>query len=150
MEAYLVTLSALRSTPQERHLPPNTTQVMFGGLTPGRSYQLCVRTTAGGRSAESRTSGRTGGCSGPTCAAHGGVFWIISLKTTADEIDNDTEFNCEMVQVLTNICFFSGPKLNCVLQMKPKGLFPEVCLNEHGIIFMNLKKLQLLFLCFLE
>ncbi|XP_041794073.1 receptor-type tyrosine-protein phosphatase beta-like isoform X2 [Chelmon rostratus] len=59
VDIYLVTLSALGSTPQERRLPPNITKVVFEGLTPGRSYQLCVRTTAGGQSSESRTSGRT-------------------------------------------------------------------------------------------
>ncbi|XP_044048547.1 receptor-type tyrosine-protein phosphatase beta-like [Siniperca chuatsi] len=59
VDVYLVTLSALGWTPQERRLPPNITQVVFEGLTPGRSYQLCVRTTAGGQSSETRTSGRT-------------------------------------------------------------------------------------------
>lgn len=59
MDLYLATLSALGSTPQERRLPPNTTRVAFEGLTPGRSYQLSVRTTAGGQSSETRTSGRT-------------------------------------------------------------------------------------------
>uniref|UniRef100_UPI0037E73E3D receptor-type tyrosine-protein phosphatase beta-like isoform X2 n=1 Tax=Semicossyphus pulcher TaxID=241346 RepID=UPI0037E73E3D len=56
---YLLTLSALGSTPQERHLPPNITQQVFEGLMPGRSYELRVRSSAGGRSSESRTSRRT-------------------------------------------------------------------------------------------
>ncbi|XP_070686515.1 receptor-type tyrosine-protein phosphatase beta-like [Pempheris klunzingeri] len=59
VDVYLVTLSTLGSTVQERRLPPNITQVAFEGLTPGRSYLLCVRTTAGGQSSETRTSGRT-------------------------------------------------------------------------------------------
>nr|XP_033491257.1 receptor-type tyrosine-protein phosphatase beta-like isoform X2 [Epinephelus lanceolatus] len=59
VDAYLVTLTAVGWTPQERLLPANITQVVFEGLTPGRSYQLCVKTMAGGRSSETRTSGRT-------------------------------------------------------------------------------------------
>ncbi|KAM9351705.1 receptor-type tyrosine-protein phosphatase beta [Symphorus nematophorus] len=59
VDVYLVTLSAMGSTPQELHLPPNTTRVAFEGLSPGRSYELSVRTTARGLSAETRTSGRT-------------------------------------------------------------------------------------------
>lgn len=64
VEQYLVTLSAPGSAPQEHHLPPNSTQVVFEDLTPGQSYQLSVRTAAGGLSSETRTSGRTGTCSG--------------------------------------------------------------------------------------
>ncbi|XP_029289713.1 receptor-type tyrosine-protein phosphatase beta [Cottoperca gobio] len=59
VDVYLATLSALGSTPQEHRLPPNISQVFFEGLTPGRSYQLSVRTSAGGQSAESQTGGRT-------------------------------------------------------------------------------------------
>ncbi|XP_039990021.1 receptor-type tyrosine-protein phosphatase beta-like isoform X2 [Xiphias gladius] len=59
VDDYLVTLSALGSTPQQHRLPHNITQVVFEGLTPGRSYQLSVRTTAGGQSTETRTRGRT-------------------------------------------------------------------------------------------
>ncbi|XP_070763030.1 receptor-type tyrosine-protein phosphatase beta-like [Enoplosus armatus] len=59
VDVYLLTLLALGLTPQERRLPPNITHVVFDGLTPGRSYQLCVKTTAGGQSSETRTSGRT-------------------------------------------------------------------------------------------
>lgn len=64
VDSYTVTLSAPGLTTRERHLPPNATQAAFDGLTPGQSYQLCVRTVAGGRSSESRISGRTGTCSG--------------------------------------------------------------------------------------
>ncbi|XP_038562970.1 receptor-type tyrosine-protein phosphatase beta-like isoform X3 [Micropterus salmoides] len=59
VDVFLVTLSAPGSAAQERRLPPNITHVLFESLTPGRSYQLCVRTTAGGQSSETRTSGRT-------------------------------------------------------------------------------------------
>ncbi|XP_022617320.1 receptor-type tyrosine-protein phosphatase beta-like isoform X2 [Seriola dumerili] len=59
VDLYLVTLSALGSTVQRHLLPPNVTQLFFEGLAPGRSYQLSVRTTAGGQSTETRTSGRT-------------------------------------------------------------------------------------------
>lgn len=59
VEGYLLTLLALGTTPQERRLSPNVTHMVFEGLTPGRAYQLCVRTTAGGQSSETRTNGRT-------------------------------------------------------------------------------------------
>ncbi|XP_036963340.1 receptor-type tyrosine-protein phosphatase beta-like isoform X3 [Acanthopagrus latus] len=59
VDLYLVTLSALGSIPQERRLPPNITRVVFEGLTPGCSYQLCVRSSAGGRSSNSCSGGRT-------------------------------------------------------------------------------------------
>lgn len=62
VDAYLVTLSALGSAPQERRLAPNNTRVLFQGLTPGRSYQLSVRAAAAGKTTEARTSGRTGMC----------------------------------------------------------------------------------------
>lgn len=42
----------------------NSAQVVFEGLTPGLRYELGVRTRAGGRSSETKTSGRTGGCPG--------------------------------------------------------------------------------------
>uniref|UniRef100_A0A667ZM29 protein-tyrosine-phosphatase n=1 Tax=Myripristis murdjan TaxID=586833 RepID=A0A667ZM29_9TELE len=57
---YLVTLSALGSPTQERRLASNATQVLFQGLTPGRSYQLSIRTMTGGQIAEAKTSTRTG------------------------------------------------------------------------------------------
>lgn len=63
VDTYLLTLSAPGSPAQERRLTPNITQVVFGGLTPGLRYELSFRTTAGGASSETRTSGRTGGCS---------------------------------------------------------------------------------------
>ncbi|KAK2842858.1 hypothetical protein Q5P01_013058 [Channa striata] len=59
VDVYLLTLSAPGSNPQQHQLPPNVTQVVFEGLTPGRSYQLSLRTMAGGQSAEARTTGRT-------------------------------------------------------------------------------------------
>lgn len=61
VDVYLVTLSNMGSTPRQRRLSPNITHMVFGGLTPGRSYELSVTTTAGGQSTETRTSGRTGG-----------------------------------------------------------------------------------------
>uniref|UniRef100_A0A4W5RUJ4 protein-tyrosine-phosphatase n=1 Tax=Hucho hucho TaxID=62062 RepID=A0A4W5RUJ4_9TELE len=44
VDAYLVSLATLDSTNQDRTLPPNATEVVFSGLTPGRSYQLSMRT----------------------------------------------------------------------------------------------------------
>uniref|UniRef100_A0A672YIZ3 protein-tyrosine-phosphatase n=1 Tax=Sphaeramia orbicularis TaxID=375764 RepID=A0A672YIZ3_9TELE len=55
VDAYVVTLSALGSFPQEHHLASNHTRLTFQGLIPGRSYQLSIRTTAGGRSSTART-----------------------------------------------------------------------------------------------
>ncbi|XP_035981236.1 LOW QUALITY PROTEIN: receptor-type tyrosine-protein phosphatase beta [Fundulus heteroclitus] len=54
-----VNLWAPGSTPQQRILPPNVTQLLFEGLTPGRRYQVSVISSAGGLSSESRTAGRT-------------------------------------------------------------------------------------------
>ncbi|XP_056908618.1 receptor-type tyrosine-protein phosphatase beta-like [Takifugu flavidus] len=59
VDTYLLTLSAPGSPAQERRLTPNTTQVVFRGLTPGLRYELRLRTTAGGLSSETRASGRT-------------------------------------------------------------------------------------------
>ncbi|XP_030587276.1 receptor-type tyrosine-protein phosphatase beta isoform X2 [Archocentrus centrarchus] len=59
VESYLVTLRALGSAPQQHHLPPNITQRVFDGLTPGRSYEVSVSSSAGGQSTESRSTGRT-------------------------------------------------------------------------------------------
>ncbi|XP_026220324.1 receptor-type tyrosine-protein phosphatase beta-like isoform X2 [Anabas testudineus] len=59
VDVYLVTLSDMGSTPLQRLLPPNITQVVFEGLIPGRSYELSVKTTAGGQSTETRIRGRT-------------------------------------------------------------------------------------------
>ncbi|XP_071376362.1 receptor-type tyrosine-protein phosphatase beta-like [Centroberyx affinis] len=60
VDSYLVTLSAQQGPAHPpRRLAPNATQALFRGLTPGRSYQLAVRTEAAGRSTEARSSGRT-------------------------------------------------------------------------------------------
>lgn len=55
-----MTLWGPGSTPHRHILPPNVTEAVFEGLTPGRLYQLSVNSSAGGRSSESRTTGRTG------------------------------------------------------------------------------------------
>lgn len=60
VESYLVTLRAPGSDPQLRHLLPNITQVEFEGLTPGRSYEVSVSSSAGSQSTESRSTARTG------------------------------------------------------------------------------------------
>uniref|UniRef100_A0A3Q1FMH1 protein-tyrosine-phosphatase n=1 Tax=Acanthochromis polyacanthus TaxID=80966 RepID=A0A3Q1FMH1_9TELE len=46
LDSYLVVLWAPGSAPQRHRLQPNTTQVEFEGLTPGRSYQLSVSSSA--------------------------------------------------------------------------------------------------------
>lgn len=63
VDIYLVSLSALGTATQERRLAPNATQTLFQGLTPGRTYQLSVRTRVGEQSTEAKANGRTGKCS---------------------------------------------------------------------------------------
>lgn len=60
VDGYELTLSALGSSSQQRHLPPDTREVRFDGLVPGRRYKLTVRTTAGDQSNETKTSAWTG------------------------------------------------------------------------------------------
>ncbi|KAM6937933.1 receptor-type tyrosine-protein phosphatase beta [Xenentodon cancila] len=55
---YEATLSASGSVLQ-RSLPPNITQVIFEGLTPGRSYELSVSSEAGGQRSKTKARGRT-------------------------------------------------------------------------------------------
>uniref|UniRef100_A0A4W5RUP5 protein-tyrosine-phosphatase n=1 Tax=Hucho hucho TaxID=62062 RepID=A0A4W5RUP5_9TELE len=59
VDAYLVSLATLDSTNQDRTLPPNATEVVFSGLTPGRSYQLSMRSKVGEQMTEAVTMGRT-------------------------------------------------------------------------------------------
>ncbi|MEQ2160609.1 hypothetical protein GOODEAATRI_001062, partial [Goodea atripinnis] len=59
VDFFTVTLRASGSTPQQQTLPPNVTQLVFMGLTPGRLYQLSVNSSAGGLSSENRAEGRT-------------------------------------------------------------------------------------------
>uniref|UniRef100_A0A674CLK3 protein-tyrosine-phosphatase n=1 Tax=Salmo trutta TaxID=8032 RepID=A0A674CLK3_SALTR len=60
VDAYLVSLATLDSADQDRTLPPNATEVVFSGLTPGRSYQLSIRSKVGEQMTEAVTMGRTG------------------------------------------------------------------------------------------
>lgn len=60
VDAYLVSLATLGSADQDRTLPPNATEVVFSGLTPGRSYQLSIRSKVGEQMTEAVTMGRTG------------------------------------------------------------------------------------------
>lgn len=56
----LASLASSGLTLSQHQLLSNSTWVVFEGLTPGRSYELSVRTRAGGQSAEVKTQGRTG------------------------------------------------------------------------------------------
>uniref|UniRef100_A0A8C7M867 protein-tyrosine-phosphatase n=1 Tax=Oncorhynchus kisutch TaxID=8019 RepID=A0A8C7M867_ONCKI len=47
VDAYLVSLATQGSANQDRKLPPNATEVVFSGLTPGRPYQVTVRSKVG-------------------------------------------------------------------------------------------------------
>lgn len=60
VDAYLVSLATLGSANQDRKLTPNATEVVFSGLTPGRSYQLSIRSKVGEQMTEAVTMGRTG------------------------------------------------------------------------------------------
>ncbi|KAM9569680.1 LOW QUALITY PROTEIN: receptor-type tyrosine-protein phosphatase beta-like [Salvelinus alpinus] len=59
VDTYLVSLATLGSSDQDRTLPPNATEVVFSGLTPGRSYQLSMRSKVGEQMTEAVTMGRT-------------------------------------------------------------------------------------------
>ncbi|XP_069384935.1 receptor-type tyrosine-protein phosphatase beta [Paralichthys olivaceus] len=59
VDVYQLTLSAHGSASQHCRLPPNITRVVFHGLMPGRSYQLSIKSIAGGWSTEAMTRGRT-------------------------------------------------------------------------------------------
>uniref|UniRef100_A0A8C8ET79 protein-tyrosine-phosphatase n=1 Tax=Oncorhynchus tshawytscha TaxID=74940 RepID=A0A8C8ET79_ONCTS len=59
VDTYLVSLATLGSADQDRTLPPNATEVVFRGLTPGRSYQLSMRSKVGDQMTEAVTMGRT-------------------------------------------------------------------------------------------
>ncbi|XP_059391902.1 receptor-type tyrosine-protein phosphatase beta-like [Carassius carassius] len=60
VESYQLSLSPSTSSQQDLTLPPNTTQWGFSGLTPGKAYQVLVKTKIGELTAETRTTGRTG------------------------------------------------------------------------------------------
>uniref|UniRef100_A0A8C2EDG4 Fibronectin type-III domain-containing protein n=1 Tax=Cyprinus carpio TaxID=7962 RepID=A0A8C2EDG4_CYPCA len=66
VESYQLSLSPSISSQQDLILPPNTTQWVFSGLTPGKDYQVLVKTKSGELTAETRTTGRTA----PGWAAH--------------------------------------------------------------------------------
>nr|XP_057931583.1 receptor-type tyrosine-protein phosphatase beta-like isoform X2 [Doryrhamphus excisus] len=53
---YHATLSANGATPLQLHLSPNITEAVFQDLTPGRHYQLSLRTQTEGGTAEAKTS----------------------------------------------------------------------------------------------
>uniref|UniRef100_A0A8C2B124 protein-tyrosine-phosphatase n=1 Tax=Cyprinus carpio TaxID=7962 RepID=A0A8C2B124_CYPCA len=59
VESYQLSLSPSISSQQDLILPPNTTQWVFSGLTPGKDYQVLVKTKSGELTAETRTTGRT-------------------------------------------------------------------------------------------
>uniref|UniRef100_A0A8C7PS45 protein-tyrosine-phosphatase n=1 Tax=Oncorhynchus mykiss TaxID=8022 RepID=A0A8C7PS45_ONCMY len=55
VDTYLVSLATRGSADQDRTLPPNATEVVFRGLTPGRSYQLSMRSKVGDQMTEAVT-----------------------------------------------------------------------------------------------
>lgn len=60
VESYQLSLSPSVSSERDLSLPPNTTQWVFSGLTPGKAYQVLVKTKSGELTAETTTTGRTG------------------------------------------------------------------------------------------
>ncbi|XP_067292264.1 receptor-type tyrosine-protein phosphatase beta-like [Pseudorasbora parva] len=59
LESYQLSLSPSGSSQPPLSLPPNSSQWVFSGLSPGRVYQVSVKTRSGERTAEARTTGRT-------------------------------------------------------------------------------------------
>ncbi|KAK6319889.1 hypothetical protein J4Q44_G00089960 [Coregonus suidteri] len=59
VDAYLVSLATLGSANQDRKLPPNATEVVFSGLTPGRLYQVTVSSKVREQTTEAVATGRT-------------------------------------------------------------------------------------------
>ncbi|KAL1248144.1 hypothetical protein QQF64_023520, partial [Cirrhinus molitorella] len=59
VESYQLSLSPSISSEPDLTLPPNTTQWVFSGLTPGKAYQVLVKTKSGELTAETMTTGRT-------------------------------------------------------------------------------------------
>uniref|UniRef100_A0A672L275 protein-tyrosine-phosphatase n=1 Tax=Sinocyclocheilus grahami TaxID=75366 RepID=A0A672L275_SINGR len=66
VDSYELSLSPSISSERDLTLPPNTTYWVFSGLTPGKMYQVLVKTKRGELTAETRTIGRTA----PGWAAH--------------------------------------------------------------------------------
>uniref|UniRef100_A0A672KX00 Protein tyrosine phosphatase receptor type B n=1 Tax=Sinocyclocheilus grahami TaxID=75366 RepID=A0A672KX00_SINGR len=60
VDSYELSLSPSISSERDLTLPPNTTYWVFSGLTPGKMYQVLVKTKRGELTAETRTIGRTG------------------------------------------------------------------------------------------
>uniref|UniRef100_A0A672KUC0 protein-tyrosine-phosphatase n=1 Tax=Sinocyclocheilus grahami TaxID=75366 RepID=A0A672KUC0_SINGR len=59
VDSYELSLSPSISSERDLTLPPNTTYWVFSGLTPGKMYQVLVKTKRGELTAETRTIGRT-------------------------------------------------------------------------------------------
>uniref|UniRef100_A0A8C1MS53 protein-tyrosine-phosphatase n=1 Tax=Cyprinus carpio TaxID=7962 RepID=A0A8C1MS53_CYPCA len=59
-DSYELSLSSSISSEEDLTLPPNATHWVFSGLTPGKTYQVSVKTKRGELTAETRTIGRTG------------------------------------------------------------------------------------------
>uniref|UniRef100_A0A673GCJ4 protein-tyrosine-phosphatase n=1 Tax=Sinocyclocheilus rhinocerous TaxID=307959 RepID=A0A673GCJ4_9TELE len=66
VDSYELSLSPSISSERDLTLPPNTTHWVLRGLTPGKTYQVLVKTKRGELTAETRTIGRTA----PGWAAH--------------------------------------------------------------------------------
>uniref|UniRef100_A0A673G857 protein-tyrosine-phosphatase n=1 Tax=Sinocyclocheilus rhinocerous TaxID=307959 RepID=A0A673G857_9TELE len=60
VDSYELSLSPSISSERDLTLPPNTTHWVLRGLTPGKTYQVLVKTKRGELTAETRTIGRTG------------------------------------------------------------------------------------------
>uniref|UniRef100_A0A9J7X7I6 protein-tyrosine-phosphatase n=1 Tax=Cyprinus carpio carpio TaxID=630221 RepID=A0A9J7X7I6_CYPCA len=58
-DSYELSLSSSISSEEDLTLPPNATHWVFSGLTPGKTYQVSVKTKRGELTAETRTIGRT-------------------------------------------------------------------------------------------
>ncbi|KAF5893464.1 receptor-type tyrosine-protein phosphatase beta-like, partial [Clarias magur] len=59
VDKYLITLTSSSSFTEQKYVLPNTSHWLFKGLTPGRAYQVSVRTKSGNLSIEAKATGRT-------------------------------------------------------------------------------------------
>ena len=60
LDGVVVTLTSEGSTPQERTLPLDTTEIIFDHLTAGRAYQISVTTMSGELTSQSTATALTG------------------------------------------------------------------------------------------
>uniref|UniRef100_A0A673GCE3 protein-tyrosine-phosphatase n=1 Tax=Sinocyclocheilus rhinocerous TaxID=307959 RepID=A0A673GCE3_9TELE len=84
VDSYELSLSPSISSERDLTLPPNTTHWVLRGLTPGKTYQVLVKTKRGELTAETRTIGRTG--------KNYDKSYIFTLRLSWSPPDGDWDF----------------------------------------------------------